>query len=225
MRLLFYRLRPVSWSVLVVASSLWLLTIDLAGPRLGPVDLVYATRAAGVLVGIQAAFLVSSEVDPPLPILQGAPVPYWHTATSRLVLWVVVMAGVLVLVVSHIGAGQVGHELSFEARLRFATGASELAESAVAAFVLATGLAYLLATVLGSLLGAAIGLGVLAVAGAVFFGQSGSPLAGTPDVLAYLWWELGIGVGTGLAAVVAVRSGISEGLRFNLPKRRAPRTS
>ncbi len=225
MRLLFYRLRPVSWSVLVVASSLWLLTIDLAGPRLGPVDLVYATRAAGALVGIQAAFLVSSEVDPPHSLLQGAPVPYWRTAASRLVLWVVIMAGVLVLVVSHIGTGQVGHELSFETHLRVTTNASELAETAVAAFVLATGLAYGLATVLGSLLGAAIGLGVLAVAGAMYFGQSGSLLSGALDVLAYFWWELGIGVGTGLAAVVAIRSGASEGFGFNFPKRTAPRTS
>ena len=217
MRLFWYRLRPVSWPVLVVVSSLWLLAIDLAGPRLGSVDIVHATRAAGALVGIQAAFLVSSEVDPPHPLLQGAPVPYWRTAASRLVLWVVIMAGVLVLVVSHIGADQVGHELSFETHLRVTTSASELAETAVAAFVLATGLAYCLATVLGSLLGAAIGLGALAVAGAVYFGRSGSLLSGALDVLAYFWWELGIGVGTGLAAVVAIRSGASEGLGFNFP--------
>jgi hypothetical protein len=216
--LFWYRLRPVSWPVLAVASSLWLLAIDVAGPRLGPFDLVYATKAAGALVGIQAAFLVSSEVDPPHPLLQGAPVPYWRTAASRLVLWIVITAGVLVLVVSHIGAGQVGHELSSEAHLRVTTSASELAEAAVAAFVLATGLAYCLATVLGSLLGTAIGLGVLAVAAAVFFGRSGPLLSGTPDVLAYFWWEMGIGVGTGLTAVIAVRSGISEGLRLNLHK-------
>ena len=58
MRLFWYRLRPVSWPVLAVVSSLWLLAIDLAGPRLGSVDIVHATRAAGALVGIQAAFLV-----------------------------------------------------------------------------------------------------------------------------------------------------------------------
>jgi hypothetical protein len=225
MRLFWYRLRPVSWPVLAVVSSLWLLAIDVAGPRLGPFDLVYATKAAGALVGIQAAFLVSSEVDPSHSLLQGAPVPYWRTAASRLFLWVVVMAGVLVLVVSHIGAGPVGRQLSFETHLRVTTNASQLAEAAVATFVLATGLAYCLATVLGSFLGAAIGLGVLAVAGAVFFGRSGPRLSGTPDVLAYLWWELGIGIGTGLAAVIAVRSGISECLGINLPKTRAPGTS
>ena len=108
MRLFWYRLRPVSWPVLATVSVLWLLVIDLAGPRLGPVVIVYATRAAGALVGIQAAFLVSSEVDPPHPLLQGAPVPYWRTAALRLVLWAVLMASVLVLVVSHIGAGPVG---------------------------------------------------------------------------------------------------------------------
>ncbi len=218
MRLLWYRFRPVSWPVLAVVSSLWLLAIDVAGPRLGTVGLVYATKSAGALVGIQAAFLVSSEVDPPHSLLQAAPVAYWRTAASSQVLWVVIMAGVLVLVVSHIGAGQVGRQLLFESHLRVDMSASRLAEAAVAAFVLATGLAYCLATVFGSLLGAAIGLGVLALAAAMFF-------SGTPDVLAYFWWELGIGVGTGLAAVVAIRSGVSEGLGFNFPKRTAPRTS
>ena len=93
---------------------------------------------------------------------------------------------------------------------RVTTNSSERAETAVAAFVLATGLAYCLATVLGSFLGAAIGLGVLAVAGAVYFGRSTSLLSGAVDVLAYFWWELGIGVGAGLAALVAIRWGASE---------------
>jgi hypothetical protein len=128
------------------------------------------------------------------------------------------MASVLVMVVSHLGVGPVGRQLFFESHLRVDMSASRLAEAAVAAFVLATGLASFLATGLGSLLGAAIGLGVLALAAAMFF-------SGTPDVLAYFWWELGIGVGTGLAAVVAIRSGASEGLGFNFPKRTAPRTS
>lgn len=211
MRLFWYRLRPVSWPVLATVSVLWLLVIDLAGPRLGPVVIVYATRAAGALVGIQAAFLVSSEVDPPHPLLQGAPVPYWRTAALRLVLWAVLMASALVLVVSHIGAGPVGRELFYDSGLRFGPSAPHLAETAVAAFVLATGLAYCLATVLGSLLGASIGLGVLAVAAAVFFGRS-SP------VLAYFWWELGIGVGTVLTAVVAIRSGAPACLGFSSPK-------
>jgi len=223
-RLLWYRLRPVSWPVLAVISSLWLLAIDLAGPRLGPVDVVYATRAAGALIGIQAAFLVSSEVDPPHPILQGAPVPYWRTAASRLILWVVIMAGVLALVVSHIGVGQVGHELSLEAHLRVTTGASELAEAAVAAFVLTTGLAFCLATVLGSLHAVAIGLGVLAVVAALLFERSGPSSSASPDLLAYFWWELGIGVGTAFTAVVAIRSGAPQGLGFSIPKRRAART-
>ncbi len=142
MRLFWYRLRPVSWPVLATVSVLWLLVIDLAGPRLGPVVIVYATRAAGALVGIQAAFLVSSEVDPPHPLLQGAPVPYWRTAAVRLVLWAVLMASALVLVVSHIGAGPVGRELFYDSGLRFGPSAPHLAETAVAAFVLATGLAY-----------------------------------------------------------------------------------
>ena len=102
----------------------------------------------GLLMGIEASFTLSSEVDPPRVLLETTPKPYLSTVTIRLASW---------LAVGHLALAAVSIALNGRWAFRFGT----LMIGSVPALLFASGLALVFAALFGSYTGGAVGLGAL----------------------------------------------------------------
>jgi hypothetical protein len=207
MTLLWYRLRPVPWPVVLVISTAWLVATDHFGPRLGPGSAGTLLNVAAGVLGVQAAWFVSEDVDPPARLLVTTPLGYWRLPALRLALWSAV--GV---------AGMWAAIGNWPDPLPRGTGVG-----AAAAFVLASGAALLLASLLGSHLGgglAIVGLSAAAVIVARAH-ESATAARGAPAGVADgAWLEAVIGMALILLALVRVGT---ASRRLSRPARRPGR--
>jgi hypothetical protein len=158
MTLLRYRLRPVPWVPLVGLSAAWLVAAGLVAPASGQITLFYLIQSNGLLIGLGASFLVSSEVDGAEPILQASPIPFWRTPAQRLALWLTI--GTLALLA-----------VAWLRRNTLGLSAAHLWQGAVPDLILVAGLCFLGASLAGSYIGGGASLAavvVMAMAGRTF---------------------------------------------------------
>lgn len=148
MSLLSYRLRPVPWLPMCAVSGGWAAAVVLLGPSLGPRGMFQMLEGLGLLMGIEASFTLSSEVDPPRVLLETTPKPYLSTVMIRLGAW---------LAVGHLALAAVSIALNGRWAFRFGT----MMIGSVPALLFASGLALVLAALFGSYTGGAMCIGAL----------------------------------------------------------------
>lgn len=148
MNLLRYRLRPVPWLPMCAVSGGWAAAVVLLGPSLGPKGMFRMLEGLGLLMGIEASFTLSSEIDPPRMLLETTPKPYLSTVTVRLVSW---------LAIGHLALAAVSIALNGRWAFRFGT----LMLGSVPALLFGSGLALVCTALFGSYTGGAVGFGAL----------------------------------------------------------------
>ena len=180
MTLLRYRLRPVPWLLLGAIAACWLAVTDHFGPRFGASTEIDLMQVAAAVLGLQSAWLVSDDVDPPLTLLATTPRTYRRAAALRTLVWLTLSTGALTLTAQYWPGGTPWPVL----------------EATLAVLVLAAGVSLTTAAWLGSHLGGAVALGVLLVAGLFVAGvHTGRAVAtSSSDPAAHAAWELGIGL-------------------------------
>jgi hypothetical protein len=155
MTVLWYRLRPVPWPLLVLLGAVWAIATAWAGPGMGELAGARSVQACGLVLGLGGAFLVSAETDPPQPILRSVPVGYWRAVAVRIAAWAVIGLAVLALLAERTAPRE---------QLKVAP----VFMAAAATYLLAVAASVLLATMAGSYVGgclALVGLAGLALAG------------------------------------------------------------
>ncbi len=180
MTLLGYRLRPVPWLLLAAIAACWLAVTDDFGPHFGASSEIVLMQVAAAVLGVQSAFLVSDDVDPPLTLLTTTPRTYRRAAALRALIWLSLSTGALAMTAQYWPGGTPWQVL----------------EAALAVLVLATGVSLTTAVWLGSHLGGAVALGVLITGGvlvaSVHTGRA--VVAGSPNPAVQAAWELGVGL-------------------------------
>jgi hypothetical protein len=137
-------------------------------------------QVAAAVLGLQSAWLVSDDIDPPLTLLITTPRTYRRAAALRALIWLTLSTGAL----------------SLTAQFWSGDTPWPVLEAALAVLALAAGVSLTTAAWLGSHLGGAVALGVLLVAGLFVASiHTGHALVtGSPDPAAHAAWELGIGL-------------------------------
>jgi hypothetical protein len=197
---------------MTVISAAWLIVTEHFGPRFGVGNAGSLLKVAAGVLGVQAAWVVSEDIDPPARLLASTPLGYWRLPAVRLALWSALCVGGLWATI-----GQWPSALP---------GGMTLA--IVAVFVLASGTALLLAGWAGSHAGGGLAIAVLASAGVIAAGLHRSTSAGThaglgsqgpasPDLLGGAWLEALFGVILILTALVRTGSASSPRRRRQLP--------
>jgi hypothetical protein len=180
MTMLRYRLRPIPWPLLGAIAACWLAVTDRFGPRFGASTDIDFMQVAAAVLGVQFAWLVSDDVDPPLTLLVTTPRTYRRAAAQRVLIWLVISTGALIVTAQYWPGGTPRPVL----------------EAALAVLVLAAGVSFTTAAWLGSHLGGAVALGVLLTGGLLVAGiHTGHAVAAaSPDPAAHAAWELSAGL-------------------------------
>ena len=180
MTLLHYRLRPIPSLLMGGTAACWLLLTDHFGPRFGVGTEIDLLQVAGAVLGVQSAWLVSDDVDPPATLLTSTPRTYRRAVGVRVMIWLALSAIALSVTAQYWPGGT----------------PRPVVEAALSVLVLAAGVSLTTGARLGSHLGGAVAIGILLVAGVLVASIHSGPTvaSASPDSAVHAAWELGIGL-------------------------------
>jgi len=160
-------------------------------------------KSCALVSGLGAAFMVSTDIDPPEAVLRVAPIAYWRTAGLRLLAWLSVGGSVLLSVAPTLNAKPVS-----------AGSIVVLWESFLPDFVLVSAVCFLAATIFGSYVGGGVSfvvIGGLALSGSRLrrfpLGLTEAPPTSNGSVAVWHRWQLGRGA-VGLLSLVMIVSAL-----------------
>lgn len=132
------------------------------------------------MLGVQSAWLVSGDVDPPVTLLTTTPRTYRRAVSERFVMWLALSSGALFLAAQSWPGGT----------------AWPVLRASFGVLVLAAGVSLEAGSRLGSHLGGAVAVGLLLVAGVLLASIRGGRMATSASAApaAHAAWELGIGL-------------------------------
>jgi hypothetical protein len=197
---------------MVLISAGWLIVTQHFGPRFGVGNAGNLMKVAAGVLGVQAAWLVSEDIDPPADLIGSTPLGYWRLPAVRLALWSMLCVGGLWATIGQWPTALPGGTLF----------------STAAVLVLASGIALLLAACAGSHTGGGLAIAVLSAGGVIAAGlhqaTSAGPRAGmsaqasvSPNLLSGAWREALVGIVLILVSLARVASVSPRRRRLELP--------